>query len=87
MEINEILNERKKTHGNFTEQATTARMLKNVFWRTNNELTFEQSEAIDMILHKIARIAAGDPNVPDHWDDIAGYAKLVADALRQQKEN
>ena len=29
-----------------------------------------------MILHKIGRILAGDPNHKDHWVDIAGYANL-----------
>ena len=24
-----------------------------------------------------------DPLVPEHWDDIAGYAKLAADWLRE----
>lgn len=40
-----------------------------------------QSESLDMIAHKIGRIIAGDPNVEDHWRDIAGYATLVADRL------
>ena len=38
-----------------------------------------QRESLDMIAHKIGRILAGDPDFRDHWDDIAGYAKLVAD--------
>jgi hypothetical protein len=36
-----------------------------------------QREALDMILHKIARIVNGNPNETDHWHDIAGYATLV----------
>jgi hypothetical protein len=35
-----------------------------------------------MIAHKIGRIINGDPDYIDSWDDIAGYAKLVADRLR-----
>ncbi len=35
-------------------------------------------EAIEMILHKISRIAAGNYYVKEHWDDIAGYAQLPA---------
>ena len=30
-----------------------------------------------MIQHKIARVLNGDPNYPDNWHDIAGYARLV----------
>ena len=33
---------------------------------------------------RVARIASGDPLAPEHWDDIAGYAKLVADWLRER---
>lgn len=34
-----------------------------------------------MIAHKLARIAVGDPDVNDHWDDIAGYATLVSQRM------
>lgn len=37
--------------------------------------------ALDMICHKLARIAVGDINYVDNWIDIAGYATLVADRL------
>lgn len=41
-----------------------------------------QRESLSMIFHKIGRILAGDPNFRDHWDDIAGYAKLAADRCK-----
>jgi hypothetical protein len=41
-----------------------------------------QRESLDMIAHKIARILNGNPNVHDHWHDIAGYATLVANDLK-----
>ena len=34
-------------------------------------------EAVDMILHKLARVLNGDPNYADNWHDIQCYAKLV----------
>lgn len=34
-------------------------------------------ETIEMILHKIARIVAGDATFPDHWHDISGYADIT----------
>ncbi len=34
-----------------------------------------------MIAHKIGRIVSGNPNVQDHWDDIAGYAKLASNEI------
>lgn len=80
-QISVILNERGKTHGNFDDNARLAQKLKSVF---RSEVRYErltpvQHEAIDMILHKISRIGAGNSSFKDHWDDIAGYAKLVSD--------
>lgn len=42
-----------------------------------------QKEAMDMILHKIGRIVNGDPDYDDSWIDIAGYAHLVVDSIRE----
>jgi hypothetical protein len=77
----ELLTEREKTHGDFGVFAECTQQIKNAFanragWGNLNDC---QREALDMIAHKIGRILVGDPNFRDHWDDIAGYAKLVAD--------
>lgn len=50
-----------------------------------DQMTFVHMEAIEMIFHKIGRIGAGNPNFVDHWEDIAGYATLVAQRLRSAK--
>lgn len=86
-DIENILAERRKTHGDFAEHARVAQNLKamahnSINW-TETTLTPSQMEAVDMILHKIGRILAGNPSFKDHWDDIAGYAKLVADRCPQ----
>jgi hypothetical protein len=44
-------------------------------------LTDVQREALEMILHKIGRIVTGNPNEPDHWLDIEGYARLARERL------
>lgn len=44
----------------------------------------DAQQSIDTILDKIARILNGDPNYLDNWDDIQGYAKLVADRIRSE---
>ena len=79
--VEEILKERKNTHGQFHDQALVAQRLKcaanDGIIICNTELTDVEKEAIDMILHKIARVIAGDPHFEDHWSDIAGYATLV----------
>ena len=86
MDTKELLIERGKTHGPYHIHASITQQLKNVMqlqckggvpcWQNLDEA---QRESLDMIAHKIGRILAGDPDFRDHWDDIAGYAKLVAE--------
>jgi hypothetical protein len=83
--MNKLLSEREKTHGKFEDVASTIQNLKYLIhmsknWREGN-LSVEQRESLEMIAHKIGRILNGDPNVRDHWDDIAGYATLVSERL------
>jgi hypothetical protein len=72
-------------YGKFIEGAEVMQMLKRVVQNALNNrdktLAHDQAEAMDMIIHKIGRIVNGNPDVVDHWLDIAGYAKLVADRL------
>lgn len=78
----EILAERGKTHGKFKDHAHVTQHLKSTCFNNQvNGLTEVQSEALDMILHKIGRIVSGNPNIADHWDDIAGYAKLASNEI------
>jgi hypothetical protein len=76
-EIKAILEERGKTHGPFRKHAALSQGLKmaNMFCK-DVALTNTQQEAVDMILHKVARVLNGSPDHKDHWDDIAGYATL-----------
>lgn len=84
--IETILEERQKTHGEFSTHAEMTQELKLVMQsragcvRWNN-LTPSMREALEMIVHKIGRILNGNPNHKDHWDDIAGYATLVSREL------
>ena len=90
MNIDEILAERGKTHGDFKDHAKTAQKLKFTLREQNKDwqvdFSHTQQEALEMICHKIARIVAGNPNFVDHWRDIAGYATLVANELEEQDE-
>lgn len=81
MTTQDILQERGQTHGDFSNNARVSQALKATLQLENADLTDVQQEAIDMICHKLARIAAGNPNFKDHWDDIAGYATLAADRV------
>ena len=81
----ELLAERGKTHGDFNDHARATQKLKSVLSdelalrseRGQLGLSPTQYESLEMILHKIGRIIAGDADFQDHWDDIAGYAKIA----------
>ena len=84
-EVDATLDARAVDYGKFIEGAEVMQMLKRVVQNALNNrdkvLAHDQAESIDMIIHKIGRIVNGNPDVVDHWLDIAGYAKLVADRL------
>jgi hypothetical protein len=82
MTVKKILDQRKKTHGDFNTHAVISQQIKSVMAQHGvHELDPNQIEALEMIAHKIARILNGDPTYADSWVDIAGYAKRVADRL------
>lgn len=83
MNTEELLEARGKVHGNFSEHARITQAIKDVMRGTKNWSMLNpcQREALEMNAHKVGRILAGDPDYQDHWDDIAGYAKLVSQRL------
>ena len=82
-DVNEVLADREKGYGKFEDLANISQALKGAFraWPNWNVLLQDQREALDMIAVKLGRIMNGNPNYPDSWVDIAGYAMLVADRL------
>ena len=82
--VETILSERGSTHGNFTDNSSVSQHIKDVIRAAPNwkDLRPDQKESLDMIAHKIGRILAGKSDFQDHWDDLAGYAKLTADINR-----
>lgn len=100
-ELRNTLNSREQVYGEFTNIAalsTTMRyawekvLYSNPFFNDGGRSLV--SEAANMILHKLARIASGDPYSRDSWMDIAGYAmrtvmemdRIAAEFCEQQKE-
>lgn len=77
--LDKILEARRATHGDFAVQGAIAQDFKDMMrrWPGWAFLNRHQRESLDMIQHKIARILSGNPNVEDHWDDIAGYATIA----------
>ena len=82
-DINSTLEERGKRYGKFVNHARISQNLKEAMIDGNwGDLAADQKEALEMIVHKIARILNGDPDYDDSWHDIAGYATLVAERVR-----
>lgn len=79
--VAETIAVREHTHGPFRQNAGTAQALKSIC--RSPTLDAVQMEALEMICTKIARIVSGDANTKDHWVDIAGYAALVAEDIKQ----
>lgn len=79
MTTDDLLKIKATTHGEYTEHARcTQRIMRALMAERNwDKLTNIQLESLHMFAHKMGRIVTGDPNVHDHWADIAGYARLV----------
>lgn len=82
--IENTLYERREKYGDFGDHAYLAQELldickgENLTIRTSwSKMERYEREALQMIVHKIARIINGDPHYDDNWRDIAGYATLV----------
>ena len=81
--IQDTLNERNKTHGNFSKCAEAAQVLKSTIPQFAPDLSYVLGEALDQIFSKIARVLTGDPAHADTWHDIAGYATLAEKSLTE----
>jgi hypothetical protein len=89
MDIHDILADRGKKYGVFSEQAKTAQALKQILFkqRPRHEMSADQAEAMDMMCTKLSRLVHGDHNHVDGWVDIAGFSQLVVDRLLEQSPN
>ena len=72
-------------HGCFDDVARTSGTIRTAVFAGKSHLSFAMQEAVMMIANKLARVAHGNPNNPDHWADIAGYATLVAEQLEAEQ--
>jgi len=83
-DLDKTIEERGERYGEFADNAYISQALKGVMedspnWRL---LPADSREALEQIAAKIARILNGDHQYYDNWHDIAGYATLVADKLK-----
>ena len=78
MTVDKILNDRKITHGSFTDNSRVSQGLKAIIRQElDPSANTVHREALEAICLKISRICQ-NPNFKDHWDDIAGYATLAS---------
>ncbi len=97
--IQATLAERGKRYGGFEEHAELSVNLLTQFEDRIRDRADElgtpvdehypayMQESIKLIMHKLARIANGDPHYDDSWRDIAGYATLVVDILNKKTQD
>lgn len=80
MERDPLLVEREKSHGSFDDNA----LIWHRFSKVHNfdHMNVQQQLVMNMIFLKLSR-AIQQPHVKDHWDDIAGYAKLASEACEE----
>ena len=83
MTIDPPIGERHETHGDYTNTAQVSQHLKTTIRNARNwaRLSNDKRESLDMIMTKVSRIMSGEPNEPDHWLDIEGYARLARERL------
>ena len=84
MNVEEILINRGGRYGSFRDGAQISQSLKEVMTAQDNWhlLSNDKKESLQMIVLKISRILNGDAEYRDSWDDISGYAQLVAKGLK-----
>jgi hypothetical protein len=83
--VTDTLAERGERYGRFEDHARISQALKTIIFdaQPRHDMDDDMIEALEMVAHKLARICNGNPYYADNWTDIAGYAELVAERLRQ----
>lgn len=87
-DIKEVLNQRQKTHGEFSQVSKT---YSDFIKTLENTGFFGKCEdhhrlAIDVIFLNLSRILNGDMNFDDRWLDIIEYSELVLKQLDKNKK-
>ena len=88
MEVHKILQQRGSTYGDFAELAEFEQVVKDIFKSRDNWWNLKpfQRTAIEMIIHKLARIMNGNVDYKDNYVDICGYCQLVLNEIKKQEE-
>lgn len=90
--VAEITKKRGSVYGPFLHNAIVAQAIKTALRSIPDpdndglqwgDLPLDVREGLDLIALKMSRIVTGEPEYLDNWDDIGGYAKIVADRIRR----
>ena len=87
--VEATLEQRGTRYGDFDNHSALSQTLKAIFnqhvvdYGQPDAFTDTINEALDLIFHKLARVANGDPTYDDNFRDIAGYATLVVEHLNK----
>jgi hypothetical protein len=86
-ETTAVLKERGKRYGKFSGHARITQLLKNVMHAEEGwyRMTYTQREALEMVMHKVARMINGDCTYEDNVVDILGYTELMLRHMRGQE--
>lgn len=87
--IDKLLEERGTRYGTFAANAEIAQKIKGVLHSHPNweSMPFDNRQALDVIFDKVARMMTGDPDYLDSWNDIIGYATLVANRIKNDERD
>jgi len=88
MILDAMLDDRRSRYGDFASLSRLSQRMKEPMrlhegW---SRMDSYQREALEMILHKVARIVNGDPNYDDSWTDIIGYTQRVIEQLKMERD-
>lgn len=88
--MDDLLDTRELTHGDFLRTAHTAQAIKTRLeigeawpWPDMSPVL---KESLHLIATKLARIVEGSPQEEDHWRDIIGYSELALRDIARLKQ-
>jgi len=85
-DINKTLEERGSKYGKASDNARVTRQLMRIVEETNPNLSDMHHLTLYMIMHKISRMVCGDQWFRDNPHDIAGYATLLEEFIKDVEQ-
>src|SRR5258708_6578365 len=81
--IQATLAERGARYGDFVTHAAVTQNLKRALQAAPSwtKMSDSQKEALEMVCHKLGRIANGDPDYRDSWWDCIGFLQLIVNEM------